>query len=211
VDGVHVQELNVSNPDFPVGGTAGVVPSANRYFLDPALQSPRNTRVSAGVEQGLYSSPSWVVRANALYAYTRTERTWRGLNLNPPVNSVRPDPAFANVVEVVSDASARQQQLTLGWNVGLPPQPPGNDIPKVFDWKRFALYGSYILTSAHNNTDGDFAVSPTATINGLSPAISLIRSRSAAARFRSLASRRQASPGVRCRASARIATRSATD
>jgi hypothetical protein len=107
------------------------------------------------------------MRANALYAYTRTEHAWRGFNENAPVlplMNVRPDPQFANIVDVVSDGRARQQQLTLGWNIGLPPQPPGNEIPRWFMWKRFALYGNYVMTSAHNDTDGDFVLPPSGVL-----------------------------------------------
>jgi hypothetical protein len=167
VDGTHEQELNIVNPSYPNPGTGGVIPPVNRYLLDPNLRSPQNTRFSGGVEQTFYSSPTWSMRANALYAYTRTEHSWRGLNENAPVDpasTVRPDPLFANIVDVVSDASARQQQLTLGWNIGLPPQPPGNELPRWFMWKRFALYGNYQMTSAHNNTDGDFILPSTGTL-----------------------------------------------
>jgi hypothetical protein len=164
VDGAHEQELNIVNPSFPNPGSGGVVPPANRYFLDPTLRSPRNVRFSGGIEQTFYSSPTWSVRANALYAYTRTEDAWRGLNENAPVAGLRPDPGFANVVDVVSDASARQHQLTLGWNIGLPPQGPGNELPTWFVWKRFALYGNYVRTLARNNTDGDFILPPGGTL-----------------------------------------------
>ena len=164
VDGTHEQELNIVNPSFPNAGTGGVVPPVNRYFLDPNLRSPRNVRFSSGVDQTFYSSPTWSVRANALYAYTRTEDAWRGVNENALVGGVRPSPQFANVVDVVSDASARQQQLTLGWNIGLPPQPPGNELPKWFLWRRFALYGNWMMTSAHNNTDGDFQLTPSGAL-----------------------------------------------
>lgn len=61
---------------------------------------------------------------------------------------------------------AEQHQLTLTWNIGLPPQPPGNEIPRWFMWKRFALYGNYIFTSARNNTDDDFALPPAGTLAG---------------------------------------------
>jgi len=167
VDGTHEQELNIVNPPYPNPGTVGTIPPANRYVLDQNLGSPRNTRFSGGIEQTFYGSPAWTVRANALYAYTRTEHAWRGLNKNAPVDpgsTVRPDPQFANIVDVVSDASVRQQQLTLGWNIGLPPQPPGNELPRWFVWKRFALFGNYQMTSAHNNTDGDFVLSPSGTL-----------------------------------------------
>ena len=164
VDGTHEQELNIINPSFPNAGTGGAVPPVNRYFLDPNLRSPRNVRFSSGVDQTLYSSPTWSVRANALYAYTRTEDAWRGLNENTLSAGLRPDARFANVVDVVSDAGARLHQLTLGWNIGLPPQPPGNELPKWFVWKRFALFGNYAITSARNNSDGDFALPPGGTL-----------------------------------------------
>ena len=118
VDGLHQQELNISNPPFPNAQTAGALPPANRYFLDPDLRTPRSTRFSGGIDQTFYSSPAWNVRANALYAYTRTDHAWRGRNENPLVAGLRADPRFANVVDVVSDADARQQQVTLGWNIG---------------------------------------------------------------------------------------------
>ena len=164
VDGTHEQELSIVDPAFPNPGIGGVVPPVNRYVLDPNLRSPRNTRFSSGIEQTFYSSPTWSMRANALYAYMRTEHAWRGLNENAPVLGLRPDPRFANVVDVVSDASARQHQLTLGWNIGLPPQPPGNELPRWFMWRRFAVFGNYQMTGAHNDTDGDFILPPSATL-----------------------------------------------
>jgi hypothetical protein len=164
VDGSRQQELNIADPDYPNPGLAATTLLANRYVLDPGLQNPRNTRVSAGLEQMLVSRPAWIARMNVLYAYTKSDRDWRGLNLNAPVDGIRPNAAFANVVETVDDASARQHQLTIGWNIGLPPQPPGNDGPKLFDWKRSAVYGSYVVTRARNNTDGDFSIAPTGSL-----------------------------------------------
>ena len=45
--------------------------------------------------------------------YTRGAALARGLNLNAPVNGVRPDPAFANVIEVVATPASRQHQLQI--------------------------------------------------------------------------------------------------
>ena len=164
VDGFHEQELNVVNPQFPTALSSATALPANRYFLDSNLRSPRSTRFSGGVDQTLYTSPAWSMRTSALYAYTRTDHAWRGLNENPLVAGQRVDSRFANVVDVVSDALAEQHQLTLTWNIGLPPQPPGNEIPRWFMWKRFALYGNYMITSARNNTDGDFVLAPGGTL-----------------------------------------------
>jgi len=80
--------------------------SAHRCFVALArtctighLQSPRNLPFSAGLDRAIYTSPLWNVRTNALYAYTRSDRSWRGLNLHPPVDGVRPDTTDANLVE----------------------------------------------------------------------------------------------------------------
>jgi hypothetical protein len=164
VDGSHEQELNIVNPSFPEPGDSRPLLPVNRYFLDRRVQSPRSTRFSTGVEHTFRQSRTFTVRGNVLYAYTRTAHAWRGVDENAPINGVRPDPGLANVVDVASDASARQHQLTVGWNIGLPPQPPGNETSKWFTWNRFALYGQETMTLAHNNTDGDFAVSPTGTL-----------------------------------------------
>ena len=58
-----------------------------------------------------------MLSVNATYAHTRGENLMRGLNLNGPVDGVRPDPTFANVVEVTGDASSRQNTLNIGASV----------------------------------------------------------------------------------------------
>lgn len=78
----------------------------------------------------------------------------RGLNLNSPIDGVRPLPDFANIVEVVSDGRGRQHLLQLGGNTA-PPQPPPGTAPR-WDFKRFAFYGNYTLGLNNNNSDGPF-------------------------------------------------------
>jgi len=102
---------------------------------------------------------------NVLYQHWRTDDMWRGLNLNAPVNGIRPNPAVANIIEIVPDAQFRAHQLTLGWNFGLPNQPPNNGAGKLWDWKRFNLSGNYNFTHARDNSDGEFAIPPGALAN----------------------------------------------
>jgi carboxypeptidase family protein len=161
VDGFHQQELNVVNPAFPDPGTGGVIPPTNRYVLGDGYNAPRITRVSAGVDQGL----SKVTRVSATYSYLRGSRLARGVNLNAPVAGLRPDPAFATIVEVVSDASLRQHQLQLDASVNpgaLLPLPAS--APRV-RWKRITVFANYSLLSARNNTDGAFSVAPTGDLD----------------------------------------------
>ena len=73
----------------------------------------RNFRLSAGVDRGL----TRMVRINATYAHTSGDNLMRGLNLNLPVNGVRPDPDFANIVQVLGDAESRAHTLNIGASI----------------------------------------------------------------------------------------------
>ena len=63
------------------------------------LDVPRQLNVTQRFSHGL--------SFNVNYTYRRGLHVLRGRNLNAPVNGVRPDAAFANVVEVVNDAAQR--------------------------------------------------------------------------------------------------------
>jgi hypothetical protein len=115
-----------------------------------------NTRFSGGVDQQL--SKSW--RVGVLYQYWRTDDMWRGSNLNAPVNGVRPNPASANIIEVLPDAQLRFHQVSITWNYGPQLQSPFAVGAKLWDWKRITFGGSYNVTHARDNTDGEFAIPP---------------------------------------------------
>jgi hypothetical protein len=153
IDGFHQQELNIVNPSFPDPGTGGAVPPVNRYELSPEYRVPRTTRVSAGVDQQVLKT----TRVSATYSYQMGSRLARGLNLNPIVDGVRPDPAFSNVIEVVSDAASRLHQLQLDASVN-----PGAMLPAfrgpLISWKRTTVFANYTLASFRNNTDGPFSI-----------------------------------------------------
>jgi hypothetical protein len=190
VDGYRQQEVNILNPSFPdPGSAAGTTPATNRYLLADNLQMQRNARVSAGFDRGLTK----MIRVNATYAYLWGDDLMRGLNLNAPSldTGLRPDPRFANVVEVVDDARSRQQTLNVGATVnfnvsssgggpiminggdrvmimGAPPPPPGpggakNPANARWNWRRMQLFTNLSFNRSHNNTDGAF--SPPATGN----------------------------------------------
>jgi hypothetical protein len=159
-DGAHQQELNIANP-----GSLGPVTGgpSNRYRLGADLQMPRTTRVVTALTRTI--SPK--VRVNVNYTYQDQSGLHRGRNLNAPGESgVRPDPALANVIEVVSDASARQQ--VFGASVNLNPTVAGGRGggagpgagPRLFNWRRTSVTLGYTYNSRENNTEGTFAVPP---------------------------------------------------
>jgi hypothetical protein len=153
VDGERQQEINILNPSYPDPGTGGVIPPTNRYLLDPAYHMPRTARVSAGVDQQLVK----VVRVSATYSYQHGSDLARGMNLNAPVNGVRPDPAFATVVNVISDAASWQHQLQIDGTINPGALLPAFKGPRI-NWKRTTVFLNYTLAKIDNNTDGPFNV-----------------------------------------------------
>jgi hypothetical protein len=174
VDGVHQQELNLINPSYPDPDvTASVVPPINRYVLASDYHAPRMTRAGGGIEQQLMK----VTRVSATYYYQVGSRLSRGLNLNPPIDGARPNVAFANIVDVVSDAASRQQQLRLDATVNPGAMLPAFNGPRI-SWKRTTLFANYTLTAIHNNTDGPFSLPATGDLAAeWGPAASDIRHR----------------------------------
>jgi len=159
LDGLRQQELNVVNPAFPDAGIGGVIPPINRYVLGQDYQLPRITRVSAGIDQTLFK----VTRVAATYSYQRSARLARGLNVNEPVNGRRPNPAFANIVDVVSDAAARQHQLQVDANINPGALLPAFNAPLV-SWKRTTVFLNYTLAKVNSNTDGPFSIPATGSL-----------------------------------------------
>jgi hypothetical protein len=156
VDGFRQQELNIFNPSYPDPGDVGVVLPTNRYLLGSDYQMPRTTRFSGGLDQTLAK----VVRVSGTYSYQRASRVSRGQNTNQAVNGVRPDPAFRNIVEVVSDATSRQHQLQVDANVHPGALLPAFNGPRL-SWRRTTLFLNYTLAKLDNNSDGPFSIPAT--------------------------------------------------
>jgi len=159
VDGFRQQELNIVDPGYPEVSGTGIVPPVNRYLLDPALRNPRSSRVSGGLDYAF--TPR--LRASATYRYIRGSDQFRGLNLNQPIDGVRPQPAFGNVVDVVSDAANRQHIVQ--FFAQTPPPPPfSNSQTPLWDWKRWGFFSGYTFTKNENNSDGPFSTPATGSL-----------------------------------------------
>jgi hypothetical protein len=156
VDGFRQQEIQVLNPAYPIPDLDGSVAApVNRYLLGSGVVQPEIGRVSIGVDHGFTQR----LRAIATYRYSRSTHLLRGNNRNAPVEGLRPDPGFGNVVEVVADGRGRQHQLQLFAQT--PPPPPGLGGGPLWDWKRWGFFSGYTLSSDMNNTDGPFSTPAT--------------------------------------------------
>jgi hypothetical protein len=142
VDGFRQQEVNVLNPTYPDPGSAGTTSPSNRYQLASGLQLPSSLSANAGIDQNLTAS----LRASATYTYRRSGTLLRGSNINAPVNGVRPDPRFSNVVEVVNDAGSRTHMI-------------GGTLSFIkLNWKQTILMGNYTFSKTETNTTGAFSL-----------------------------------------------------
>jgi hypothetical protein len=158
VDGVHQREVDIPDPSYPSIGDV-VLPPANRYLLDGDVRLPRTSRVSFGVDQRLHR----LVQTTTTFAYQRGASVLRGLNLNAPVDDVRPDLLFGNVIDVVSDARSRQKEVQFAMTVNPGALFPAFNAPLI-SWKRTTLFVNYTWTDLKNNSDGPFTPSPTGTL-----------------------------------------------
>ena len=160
VDGLRQQELNIVNPSFPDPGNVGLVPPINKYLLADSLQMARNVRVSSGVDYAFNPFS----RAGVSYAHVSGSGVLRGINLNTPVNGIRPDPALGNLVEVLGDGSSRQHTLNVFMQIAL--APPTMGPPKErWNWKRTNFGINYTLGKSENDSDGAFSVPATGSLD----------------------------------------------
>jgi hypothetical protein len=160
VDGVQQREVDLLNPAYPVVGEIGPGSTANRYLLDGDLRLPRNNRTSFGVDQRLHR----LVQTTTTYAYQRGSSVYRGLNLNSPVDGTRPDLLFGNIIEVVSDARARQHEVQFAMTVNPGALLPAFNAPLV-KWDRVTVFANYTWLNVKNNSDGAFSTPATGSLN----------------------------------------------
>lgn len=142
VDGFRLREINVIQPSYPSVPSAGAMSATNRYLWADDLLLPSGHRLSAGVDQQW----STTMRVNISYTWSRDDGELRGRNLNAPTAGIRPDPTFANVVQLVSDAASRLHAINVGWT------------RQQLSVKRLFLSANYTWTKAESNSTGAFAL-----------------------------------------------------
>jgi hypothetical protein len=158
-DSTHQRDVVITNPSYPDPGSGGVVPPANTYRLGD-YKLNKNVRYSAGIDQRFSPRAS----VNVLYNYYHQDQLPRGMNLNPLINGVRPDPAFANIIATVTDAEIIRHELFVNFNLSLlaPSQATNR---AEFNWRRLALTGGYSFIRARRNGIGPFDVPASGTLD----------------------------------------------
>ncbi len=115
LDGIRQRDLIVMDPGFPdpfAGAGQVVVPAPSIVRASEELRLPTTRRISVGVQRRF--GEAFDVRFNLF-----DESSWnrlRSLDINAPVNGVRPNPAFARVTQIrsVGEAEERGFDASLG-------------------------------------------------------------------------------------------------
>lgn len=142
VDGFRQKELNVLNPSYPAVPQDGPSTVTNQYLWSDDLALPAGHRMHVGVDRTLTENQ----RVNVTYSRSWGQGQLRGRNLNTPSGGVRPNPGFANILTLVSDAETRTESINVGWNL------------TKFDWKQSFFFINYTWMKSETNTTGAFSV-----------------------------------------------------
>lgn len=142
VDGERLRNWNIISPTYPDPGPVGTTTPSDRYLWPDAIVLPGAHRLSAGFDRQL--TPN--TRLNVAYNRNWGTNLVRGRNRNSPVRGVRPDPAFANVVELATDGESRSQMLHVGLNL------------MKMEWRRTFMGLNYTWASTEANTTGGFSL-----------------------------------------------------
>jgi hypothetical protein len=119
-----------------------------------------------------------MVSLNGVYAYTRGIGQFVGENLNAPVNGVRPDPTFANVIQAVPDGKTDAHTGSINLQMNLAGLGSNPTVGPWFHWRRgLRVSGSYGYGRSFTNTDGAFAVPATDLSQEWGPSAGDIRHR----------------------------------
>lgn len=142
VDGFRQRELNVANPSYPALPDEGVTSVTNQYLWSDDLTLPTSHRINVGGDRQITPNQ----RLNVNYTFGWGRGLLRGRNLNTPVDGVRPDPNFANILSLVSDAEAKTHSVNVGWNL------------TKLEWKRSFFFVNYTWSKSDTNTTGAFSL-----------------------------------------------------
>ena len=154
VDGSHQLDVVVQNPSFPVTDASGtrLPPSVIRAA---SLGQPTIQQASIGLERPL---ASWAdFRTD--YMWTRGSDTLRSINVNAPVNGVRPDPLFGNITEIQSTGERASDRFTVAFNARYMPRRILSMVMYTYTNSRNFSDSPTALPSDSTNPDADWGPS----------------------------------------------------
>ncbi|MFA5909256.1 MAG: carboxypeptidase regulatory-like domain-containing protein [Vicinamibacterales bacterium] len=151
VDGTHQIDAVIQNPGFPVGEGGGTRLPAS-LIRSASLGQPIIHQASFGLERPL---TAWAdFRAD--YMWTRGYNTLRSINVNAPINGVRPDATVGNISEIQSTGKRASDRATVALNMRYMPRRILGMVMYQFGSQRNYADGPLSLPSDSNNPSLDW-------------------------------------------------------
>ena len=156
VDGTHQIDEVIINPSYPdVDGGAGTSLAASRIQLGPQLTQPTIQQASIGYERPF---GGWgTFRTD--YMMTRATSTLRAVNVNAPVDGVRPDPTAGNITEIGSTGRRASDRINVGVLLRVPNRRIMGNVMYQFGNTRNHADSPLTLPANSNDPDADWGPS----------------------------------------------------
>jgi hypothetical protein len=143
VNGVTQVDEVIRFPGYPdpTGGDIAIPLPPSKIVEGPNLSMPFVHQASIGIERTFFET----LRIQTSYMLQRGRDQFRSVNINAPLDGVRPDPTLGNVTQLQSDGTLDLDRFTVNVNYAIPQ-------------KRFFVGGNYQLSRLQNFTDSVFAL-----------------------------------------------------
>ena len=154
VDGNHQVDVVIQNPGFPVAAGGGTRLPAS-LIRAASLGQPIIQQASFGVERPL---AAWAdFRAD--YMWTRGSNTLRSVNVNAPIDGVRPNPLVGNITEIQSSGKRASDRVSVALNARYIPKRVLGMVMYQFGSSRNYADGPTSLPSNSNDPNLDWGPS----------------------------------------------------
>jgi hypothetical protein len=156
VDGTHQIDETIINPSYPdLGQAAGIVLPASRIQLGPDLTQPTIHQASIGYERPLKTFGQF----RTDYMMTRATDTLRSINVNAPVDGVRPIAEAGNITQVESTGRRDSDRVAVALNLRAPGRRIMGNVMYQWSNTRTLADGALSLPADSTNPDADWGPS----------------------------------------------------
>jgi hypothetical protein len=153
LDGTHQIEETIINPSYPdIGVAGGLVLPASRIQLGPRLTQPTIHQASIGYERPLKQFGQ--IRAD--YMMTRATDTLRAINVNAPIDGVRPIADAGNITQIDSTGRRDSDRVNVAVNLRVPQRRIFGNVMYQWSNSRSFADGPLSLPADSNNPDADW-------------------------------------------------------
>lgn len=153
VDGTHQIDEVIIDPSYPdLGLGSGTVLPASRIQLGPQLTQPTIHQASIGFDRAFGEWGNF----RTDYMITRATDVLRSVNINAPVNGVRPDVTAGNITEIGSTGERAVDRISVGVMLRVPNRRIMGNVMYQFANARNHAESPLALPSDSTNPEADW-------------------------------------------------------